>query len=773
MPTAMAPRLTAAHQVTIHSGQFAARMPTRSPGPTPNRSRNALATEATARRWSENEMRRSPCTMYSRSPKPAEPSKSARRDSTRSRKTAMRSPRTSPTTVSKGAPGPVSWDSIRAWRGNSIARSTVTSLRPASSRAGTVSRNEVPHLAQRAHRVFRESGRGAAESMAAEDHLCRSLHNFDHIGGASQAATRHKQAVVHKEDSPALPYRLADSVGKRTRSGHDERYARNLAKEGSLRRDRKEGKAGIRKNRRVRRVCMNHGTCIVARLVHRTVHESFARRREPACAKRLTLEVNANQDLRPQVAFEELAGCDPELIGSGDTNAYIATGRRNELLRIELAYDRDKLLALLVRGAYGLLRRRDGRAANRSKVTRIANRLTRCTVQPAEVRLEVLQRHGLCGVSGERQFAAHGLFHRVHPARKHPVEDVGLEAQLHFWPAVRCSEPGRHSAAAQTEEKFAAKIADQEVERHVLVRGEGTQPSILPNLFAEGLQDARELFDGLTGRGSRCRACYGGTRTRDRVALQIRHGRASSRRKRSECPRRREAPRAIQGEFAERIWVKDVLRALAVHDPREVSCDDAALVGSHLQRVPANMRRCNHIRQGEERMVCARWFDRKRIEGGTREMACPELLGEGRLVHQGGPCSVHEESTALHPREFAGTEQTAAVVTDGGVEAHEIARGQQIVQRNCFRSCSDHLIGRQVGVIHQYPCPERAKALCDLTAHGAKSHEPHGLSPELPPAEGLKGLAHAAKIARLDFRIPQEPFRCPEFPREHQEERER
>src|SRR5208337_4770201 len=311
--------------------------------------------------------------MYSRSPKATEPSKRARSDGTRSRKTAMGSPRTSPTTVSKGAPGPVSWASIRAWRGNSVVRSTVTSLRPASWRAGTVLRNEVPHLAQRPHRVLRESGRRAAKCMAAEDHLRRSLHDFDHIGRTSQAATRHEEAVVHKENGPALPHRLADCIGERTRAGHDERHARNITEEGSFRRDREEGEPCIRKNRRVRRVRMDHGTCIAACLIHRAVHESFARWRV-ACVQGLTLEIDANQDLRPQVAFEELAGCDPELVGSRDTNAHIAAGRGDELLRIELAHDRDKFLALLVGGAYGLFGRRRTRATDRGEVPRIAHR---------------------------------------------------------------------------------------------------------------------------------------------------------------------------------------------------------------------------------------------------------------------------------------------------------------------------------------------------------------------------------------------------------------
>src|SRR5689334_21800818 len=121
MPTATAPRLTVAQNATIHSGQLAARIATRSPGPMPNRSRSAAATDAAARRCSMYVTRRSPCTMYSTSPWRAERSSSTRRERARLTNTSIGSPSTSSTPISNRLPGAVS-------PGSRCARRVVTPI---------------------------------------------------------------------------------------------------------------------------------------------------------------------------------------------------------------------------------------------------------------------------------------------------------------------------------------------------------------------------------------------------------------------------------------------------------------------------------------------------------------------------------------------------------------------------------------------------------------------------------------------------------------------
>jgi len=67
MPTAIAPRLTVAQKVMIHSGLLAAQIATRSPWPTPYSSRSAVASAATCRPCAAKVSRLLSVTRYARS----------------------------------------------------------------------------------------------------------------------------------------------------------------------------------------------------------------------------------------------------------------------------------------------------------------------------------------------------------------------------------------------------------------------------------------------------------------------------------------------------------------------------------------------------------------------------------------------------------------------------------------------------------------------------------------------------------------------------------
>ena len=142
-PTATAPRLTVAQNVMIHSGQFAARIATRSPGPTPYRSRSAAATEATSRSCSRNVMRRSVTpslnTRYSLSPWPTDPARASRSEVSRFAMACMGSPRTVTSSSANTPPGASSSASILA----SPSGTPIASTRPPRSSAAATGRDTV------------------------------------------------------------------------------------------------------------------------------------------------------------------------------------------------------------------------------------------------------------------------------------------------------------------------------------------------------------------------------------------------------------------------------------------------------------------------------------------------------------------------------------------------------------------------------------------------------------------------------------------------------
>ena len=143
-PTAIAPRLTVAQKATIHSGQFAARIATRSPGPTPWRSRRAEATAATSRACAAKLVRRSPKEKYSASPKPAERSTSSRSDRARFANTRIGTPSTGCVASSNSPPGPSNWASTSCTVGmgpGATPRRSASAIPPASQRPSCTRRS--------------------------------------------------------------------------------------------------------------------------------------------------------------------------------------------------------------------------------------------------------------------------------------------------------------------------------------------------------------------------------------------------------------------------------------------------------------------------------------------------------------------------------------------------------------------------------------------------------------------------------------------------------
>ena len=107
--TSTASSTAQAQKVRIHSGQFAAQIATRSPLPIPKRSRRPAATSATSVTRPVNVWRRPSDHTY-RSPSPycSAPNRScSRKFACRSANTGIRSPSTSSSITSKGAPGAV------------------------------------------------------------------------------------------------------------------------------------------------------------------------------------------------------------------------------------------------------------------------------------------------------------------------------------------------------------------------------------------------------------------------------------------------------------------------------------------------------------------------------------------------------------------------------------------------------------------------------------------------------------------------------------------
>ena len=132
--------------------------------------------------------------------------------------------------------------------------------------------------------------------------------------------------------------------------------------------------------------------------------------------------------------------------------------------------------------------------------------------------------------------------------------------------------------------------------------------------------------------------------------------------------------------------------------------------------------------------------------------------------------AVHEARARLHSRELLRAEHARGLGRDGRMEAHEVALGEEGLERDAQRAGQGCPLGRDVRIGDEHARSEAPEAVADFSSDRAEPDQPHGLLPELPAAKLRECLPHFPHVARRDVRTAQE-FRCiRELSRQHQQE---
>ena len=73
-------------------------------------------------------------------------------------------------------------------------------------------------------------------------------------------------------------------------------------------------------------------------------------------------------------------------------------------------------------------------------------------------------------------------------------------------------------------------------------------------------------------------------------------------------------------EGLESGWVQDIFWALSSQEEFQFGVNDLALMCSHFQGIPPDVRRGNDIGEGQQGVICGGWFDREHIERSSAQL---------------------------------------------------------------------------------------------------------------------------------------------------------
>ena len=134
--------------------------------------------------------------------------------------------------------------------------------------------------------------------------------------------------------------------------------------------------------------------------------------------------------------------------------------------------------------------------------------------------------------------------------------------------------------------------------------------------------------------------------------------------------------------------IRSALRHMWAWGPAEGGLGDAAQVGGQDHLLPY-LRRQIH-----QRMVRRHRLRRQRVKTCAGDAPLCQCPAEGSIVHQVSPGGVDEDSRGLHPRQEGIVRHVPGLVGDGAVEADDVARLRQLLQRQIRHAQAPLLLGR-------------------------------------------------------------------------------
>ncbi|MEZ5250893.1 MAG: hypothetical protein R2713_17280, partial [Ilumatobacteraceae bacterium] len=188
--------------------------------------------------------------------------------------------------------------------------------------------------------------------------------------------------------------------------------------------------------------------------------------------------------------------------------------------------------------------------------------------------------------------------------------------------------------------------------------------------------------------------------------------------------------------------------------------------GPGLLRRRAEVRDQHHVVAAEQSLVHL-WFVFEHVEAGAGD--APRLQGghERRFVHHGASGGVHQERFRTHRRQLGLADQVPGLGCERTVQRHDVARGEQLVERHVGRTelGRDRRIDApaiRVGDRHAERLRPAGEGGADL------AHADHPQPASLQAGAEHHGHAPSPRLTR-----PDEPLALTEAPRDHQDQRHR
>jgi hypothetical protein len=289
------------------------------------------------------------------------------------------------------------------------------------------------------------------------------------------------------------------------------------------------------------------------------------------------------------------------------------------------------------------------------------------------VALDLGERHRLGGVSAEGELAVHRRLHGIETAGEHPIQEICPHLELYVGGLVGgvCATHG--GAVAEAEMELQSEVRQREVEDHLATEGDLLQGVVVQQPVHERVQDALHCRPDFGGPGVQ-RATGGGRRgggfplrRRGRAPpflLEIGHRWALALLQLRQQFRAGLGPGRRPVEVFQHLGVQEAVRRFASAHALEILRDDPPLVDRDLRGIAADVRRGDHVGEGQQRIVGRGWLHGENVQGGAAEMLRAQRLEEGVLIDEGRPGGVDEEASRPHLCELPLADDPGRVVGD-------------------------------------------------------------------------------------------------------------